>query len=101
MSFHRTPPADPLDDQRALHISAYIALIDYALAQISPATPGTACHQLIERLVRADLASVSHRGGQDRLTLLGIPANSTTAYGLLRNWQTEAKSHLIHHGPRK
>ena len=80
---------------RALHVAAFIALIEENLSHTARIMPRAECAALIESFVRTGHASVSHSGGADCLTMLSIQAGSSgTAYGLLRNWQIEAQTYL-------
>lgn len=98
--FPDTPPDQhsskpQLDEQRALLVAGMVALIDSTFSSSAALVPQAESGWMIERLVRCGLASVSHGGGVDRITLMGISANcSGTSYGLLCNWQSEARNRL-------
>ena len=88
-----------LDAQRALHIAAFVALIDLELRASGGLAPVGAANWLVRRLMTSGLASVDqsgdHSGDMTVLTLCGIRASCNgTSYGLLRNWQSAARNRL-------
>jgi hypothetical protein len=86
-------PLPPVIEERALHIAAFVALIDVTLAQ-PELVAGT---RLLMQLQRTGMAEVLHRITPNllRLQMFGVTATSAgTADDLLRNWQAAARLRL-------
>ncbi len=106
MTDNDTPP--PLDNQRALTIAAFVALIDarLSIAAIAEPTPFRAAAGLLTELDRSGLAVVNTlpMGTSDdmlRLAMFGVSATATgTANAVLRNWQSNARHRLSQGGRR-
>jgi hypothetical protein len=87
-------PLPPVTEERALHIAAFVALIDVTLAQ-PELVAGT---RLLMQLQRTGMAQVWHSSITPnllRLQMFGVTATSAgTADNLLRNWQAAARLRL-------
>ena len=79
-----------------IHLLAMIALIDRELAEPDLANLRAAASAVLTALTDAGLANLITHGDDSRqLTLHHIPAICFGGpYGLLRNWQSNARNHL-------
>jgi hypothetical protein len=85
-----------LTEERALHVAAFVALIDATLQPDGDTLlPRRASEALLARLSATGIGTVTSTPDTLRLTLFGITATSDgSAWGLLRNWQTIARDRL-------
>lgn len=84
-----------LTEERALHVAAFVALIDATLNGGEALVPRFASQDLLARLTATGIATATSTPDNLRLVMFGIPAISDgSAYGILRNWQAAARLRL-------
>lgn len=89
-----TAPARPpiVTEERALHVAAFVALIDASLFDSDGVRTRHAAQRLLARLTATGIAEATSSATGLRMAMFGIAATSDgSVCGLLRAWQEAAK----------